>query len=122
MASETPAAQRAASVPARFTLVVGRGAVAGEPAAAGIAALSAPRPNPTAGGAALDLDLASAATVSVGVYDALGRRVATLAEGAQPAGRLSLRVADGALAAGVYVVRAEIGGQAVLTQRLVVTR
>ncbi len=115
-------ALRAEAADARFTLVVGRGAVATEPAAPASFALSAPRPNPTAGGAALDLDLATAADVSVGVYDALGRRVATLAEGAQPAGRLALRLADGSLAAGVYVVRAEVRGAAVLTQRLVVTR
>ena len=62
----------------------------------------------------------------MGVYDVLVRRVATLAEGAQPAGRLALRLADAALAAGVYVVRAEVRGSGaasvVLTQRLVVTR
>ena len=115
-----------ATGPARFTLVLGRGAVAAEPGVAGAAALSAPRPNPTAGGAALALDLATPAPVSVGVFDALGRRVAVLADGPLGAGAHSLRLADGVLAAGVYVVRAEVRGEdaaaVVLTQRLVVTR
>ncbi|HEX8385194.1 MAG TPA: T9SS type A sorting domain-containing protein, partial [Rubricoccaceae bacterium] len=78
-------------------------------------------PNPTSGASTLELSLPAASAVEVSVYDVLGRRVASLAEGTLGAGAHALRVAPGALAAGTYVVRAEVGGQ-VLTQRLTVTR
>lgn len=67
-------------------------------------------PNPSAGPVRLALDLPVAGPVHVGVYDALGRRVATLADGALPAGSHALTwAAPGAVAAGVYVAVAEAG-------------
>src|SRR5690606_3825372 len=53
---------------------------------AGTHALTAPRPNPTTGHAEVTLAVAAAQAVTVAVYDALGRRVALLHEGAMAAG------------------------------------
>ena len=77
------------------------------------------RPNPARGSAALTL--ASAADVRVTVHDLLGRTVATLAVGALEVGTHRADVPVGALPAGVYVVRAVVGG-AVQTARLTVAR
>ena len=55
------------------------------------------------------------------IFDVLGRRVATLAEGYLEAGAHRLTFNGAALPAGVYVVRAEVGSR-VLTQRLTVIR
>ena len=90
---------------------------------AGTLALSAPAPNPARGEARMSLTLARPASVDVGVYDAAGRRIATLARGEAPAGTRALawdgRGAGGARAGvGVYFVRAQAGGAAV-TQRVV---
>ena len=87
--------------------------------------LGAPRPNPSAGAVRLTATLpAGAATVAV--YDVLGRRVATLLDGVVPAGarelRWDARDASGAPAApGVYLVRADAGGER-LSRRVLVTR
>ncbi|MEM7786146.1 MAG: heparinase II/III family protein [Bacteroidota bacterium] len=71
-------------------------------------------PNPSAGAVRLTLDLPASGPVRVGLYDALGRRVATLADTVLPAGPHDLTWggrADGApVAAGVYVAVAEAGG------------
>ena len=72
-------------------------------------ALGAPVPNPTAGTAALRYDVPQAAGVAVEVFDLLGRRVATLVDGAVGAGRHVARLDAAALAAGVYVVRMTAG-------------
>ena len=89
--------------------------------AAGALALSAATPNPTRGTARLTAHLATPSGVDVGLYDALGRRVATLAQGTQPAGDLVLDVDASALPAGVYVVRLRADG-AQATARLSVVR
>lgn len=60
-------------------------------------------PNPTASTATLRVDLATASALRVDVVDLLGRVVATLADGAAPAG--SLRMDVPALGPGLYVVR-----------------
>jgi hypothetical protein len=94
----------------------------GAPAGPGAAfALSAPTPNPAHGAAHLTLRLDRAQPVTVAVYDALGRTVATLHEGALSAGTHPLTVDAGALAPGLYVVRAAGDGGATTT-RLVVAR
>lgn len=73
-------------------------------------------PNPTHGPASVRLDATGPARVSV--VDALGREVAVLHEGpVAPGARWTLP----ALAAGLYVVRAEAGG-AVTTQAVTVVR
>ncbi len=51
-----------------------------------VTALAAPYPNPSAGAATLSFTLAESAEVTLTVYDVLGRRVVTLAEGQQAAG------------------------------------
>ncbi len=84
--------------------------VAGEPLAdapGGPARLEA-QPNPFASRVTLRLSVPHEGRVSVAVYDALGRRVAVLYEGAVgPARPLELVWEAGAAALGLYVVRAE---------------
>ncbi len=83
-------------------------------------------PNPAAGTVRVSLTLATGADAAVAVFDALGRRVAVLHEGAAPAGRLAASFDAAALPAGVYVVRAVVrsadGGSSVLARRVVVAR
>ena len=78
-------------------------------------------PNPTAGAATVAFTLAEAGDVSVDVFDVLGRRVATLADGSAAAGPVRLDVPAGALAPGTYVVRVLTDAGAAST-RLTVTR
>ena len=82
-------------------------------------ALGAPHPNPVAGSARLPLRVATGGRVTVEAFDVLGRRVATLADANLAAGTYLVPVEAGALAPGVYVVRATQGA-AVVTVRLVV--
>ena len=77
-------------------------------------------PNPAGGVATAVLTLAAPEHVRVVVYDVQGREVAVLHDG-PAAGRLSVPVETPGWAPGVYVVRAEAGGQTA-TARLVVTR
>jgi flagellar hook capping protein FlgD/cohesin domain-containing protein len=71
-------------------------------------------PNPFTRQASLQLSLAQPGTVHVVIYDLAGRRVRTLLDGAQPAGRTTL-VWDGRsdggtqLGSGYYVVKMEAG-------------
>jgi len=72
--------------------------------------LSAPRPNPSSAETRLEFTLPSAGTVDLSVFDASGRRIATLISGELPAGTRSIRWdgrrADGrAVATGLYLVR-----------------
>ena len=99
----------------------GSGGVSAQDAAdAGAFSLSAPAPNPARGAVALRLALGTADAARVDLYDALGRRVATLWDG--PAvGDVELSVDASRLAPGVYVVRAAAGGLAA-TRRLTVVR
>lgn len=68
--------------------------------------------NPVRGGSTVRLTLAEPGTVTVDLHDALGRRVARLAEGEHAAGDVTLSLPSG-LAPGVYVVRAVVSGQSV---------
>ena len=83
-------------------------------------------PNPTAGAARASLTLPIAAHATVEVVDALGRRVATLANEPLGAGAHAWSLEAERLTAGVYTVRARLvpaGGEAsVLVGRLVVIR
>lgn len=90
----------------------------GEAVAFGLDALY---PNPTTGASTLGFSLPTAETVSVEVYDLLGRRVATAAEGAFAAGRHTIALATEGLAGGTYLVRLR-AGQHVETTRLTVVR
>ncbi|MEM1056527.1 MAG: T9SS type A sorting domain-containing protein [Bacteroidota bacterium] len=80
--------------------------------------LEAPRPNPFASRTSIAFSLDAEASVSLAVFDALGRRVAVLAEGLYRPGthRAVFEASD--LAPGAYVVRLEAGGE-VLTHRVV---
>jgi uncharacterized membrane protein len=78
-------------------------------AAAGLE-LAAPRPNPSAAVTRLDFTLPSASSAELSVFDAAGRRVATLVQGDLPAGRHSASwdghaAGGGQVAAGLYFAR-----------------
>ncbi|MEM1116903.1 MAG: T9SS type A sorting domain-containing protein, partial [Bacteroidota bacterium] len=62
-------------------------------------------PNPTAGAASVTFALAEAGDVRADVFDVLGRRVATLADGPMAAGPVRLGVSTETFAPGTYVVR-----------------
>ena len=93
--------------------------VSAEPAAAPTFALAV-APNPAAGAARVAVTAAVAGALTVDVLDLLGRRVATLFEGAAAAGQTVTATASG-LAPGVYVVRAQ-SAAGVATRRLTVLR
>ncbi len=71
-------------------------------------------PNPTAGGARLTFELGRGAHVSLGIYDAAGRRVALLLDQWRPAGEFTAAW-DGsdshgrAVSAGIYFARLQAG-------------
>jgi hypothetical protein len=87
------------------------------------ARLEPPHPNPAHGAAAIGFELPRAGHASLAVFDAQGRRVRSLLEGAQPAGRGAVRW-DGAddagrpLGAGLYFARLVTDGE-VLETRIV---
>ena len=66
-------------------------------------------PNPAVGAVEVWFETSAPAEVRVTVTDALGLRVAVLAEGARPAGRHTVRWASDRAAAGVYLVRVQAG-------------
>ncbi|HLA63976.1 MAG TPA: T9SS type A sorting domain-containing protein [Rhodothermales bacterium] len=104
----------------RAYLFSGRAATpaeSGPTAAAGLTLQVAP--NPAHGAAVVTLTLDAPETVTVAVYDALGRRVFGLLEGRRGAGTHTLALDTAGLPAGLYVVRAAAGGASV-TRRLVV--
>ena len=78
-------------------------------------------PNPARGAATVQVSVPEAGVVRVEVYDALGRRVALLHDGALGAGTHAFRLSPEALPAGVYVVRASAGAVAV-SRRVTVVR
>lgn len=85
---------------------------AGEPGTPPPALALAVAPNPVAAHAAVTLTLDHGADVTVAVYDALGRRVATLADGVLAAGPHPLDLDAAGLPAGAYLVRATGDGVA----------
>ena len=94
---------------AGFTLLptdVGPGPEAGE-----VNVFLAPHPNPATGSALLRFRLAASAHVKMDVYDTLGRRVATLADGSFGAGEHELSLGGRAYAAGVYLCRLAVDGK-----------
>ena len=99
------------------------GVTAAEPGAAPASfALSATQPNPFSDRTAFSLTVARTQPVEVSVYDALGRRVATLFEGVVAAGEpVALAFERGALPAGAYVIRVS-GEEGTLTQPVTVVR
>ena len=79
----------------------------------------APSPNPTRDRAAFRFTLGEAGAARLAVYDALGREVARLADGALGAGSHAFTLDAAALPAGLYFGRLETP-KGVQTQRLVV--
>ncbi|WP_094545204.1 T9SS type A sorting domain-containing protein [Rubricoccus marinus] len=83
--------------------------------------LSAPRPNPAVGRVTFDLGLDRAMEVDVQVVDLMGRTIVTLAKGAFASGETELSLNASSLAAGVYVLRVQAGGE-VVSRRMTVVR
>ena len=78
-------------------------------------------PNPATARATVALELAEASDVTIDVVDLLGRRVATLADGPQPAGSVRADLDAAALTPGLYLVRVRTA-TGVATAQLTVVR
>jgi choice-of-anchor B domain-containing protein len=113
-----------ATTPHNVALVsaaTGVGTPASPEAPAAPIALSAPYPNPTRAGAAVELSLPRAAEVRLEIYDASGRRIQSVSRGALPAGIHTL-VWNGedesgrAVSAGTYLLRLETPGASHLSK------
>ena len=78
-------------------------------------------PNPFATSTTIAYDLPRAGAVSAGVFDIRGRKVATLFDGVQRAGRQELRWNASSAADGVYFVRVDYANQS-RTERVVLQR
>ena len=92
------------------------------PLSGGRVALSAPLPNPSGGRTSFSVMLAEPGALDVGVFDAGGRRIATLFHGDAPAGARMLswngrRDSGIAAGSGLFFVRAESAGTRV-TQKV----
>jgi hypothetical protein len=88
--------------------------------------LEAARPNPFTPSTEISYTLPEAGRVRLAAYDAAGRQVAVLTDGAQAAGRHTARwdgrdAGGSALPSGVYLVRLETGGW-VMSRKLVIAR
>ncbi|MBS1260789.1 MAG: Serine protease AprX [Calditrichaeota bacterium] len=79
-------------------------------------------PNPFNASTRFAVELARPAELSVAVFDVLGRRVFTLADGYESAGVHAFRLDADELGSGVYFVRAVIPGAGARTAKLVVVR
>lgn len=84
-------------------------------------ALAAPYPNPFADATTIPFTLAEPTTVRLDVFDAMGRRVAVLRDGAHSAGRYEVTWGPDGLAAGTYFVRLQAGDE-MQTLRAVIVR
>ena len=91
-------------------------------AAASGVELGAPSPNPVTGTARLAVTLGEAGPVRVAAYDALGREVAVLHDGALGAGPHTVHFDAARLAPGAYVVRAIGAGGLGATRMVTVSR
>ena len=95
------------------------GTAAGTPPA--LAARLAAWPNPFNPSVTLEFDLPSPGPASLRVYDAAGRRVASVLAGAQPAGQRRVTWRPEGLAGGVDLARLEAAG-GTATARLVLVK
>jgi hypothetical protein len=84
-------------------------------------ALKKTYPNPASGQATVEYALPEQAEVTIGVYDVLGRRVATLVDSPEQAGRHTVRLSAGQMPSGTYFVRMQAEGFR-QTRRLTVVR
>ena len=78
-------------------------------------------PNPVRGQGTIEYALPEAGTVTLRVYDVLGREVATIVDARKDAGRHTARLATEQLSSGVYFGRLQIGEQR-LTRKITVVR
>ncbi|MEO5930324.1 MAG: T9SS type A sorting domain-containing protein [Candidatus Kapaibacterium sp.] len=79
-------------------------------------------PNPFSGEAMINAAVPVGGDVSIVLYDALGRRVETLAQGEHEAGMIEIRLMAGGLASGSYLLRMTAAGGIRRTIALAVTR
>ena len=79
-------------------------------------------PNPSASRGTVTVVVPASAHLRLAVFDVLGRRVAVLADGPVEAGAHGFAFDGAVLPAGVYLVRAEVGGARVLSERLTLVR
>ena len=79
-------------------------------------------PNPTAGTATVRYELPRAATVTVEVFDVLGRQVQTVRTGLQAEGIQTTTLNASGLSAGAYVYRVRLDDGTSVTGRMLVTR
>jgi len=84
-------------------------------------ALQAPFPNPSQNQATVRYELPEATEVQLGVYDLLGRRVATPVDGQKNAGRSQFQFRTQQLPSGTYILRLQAAEQT-RTQRLTVVK
>lgn len=84
-------------------------------------ALAGPAPNPASRRVTIEYALPEPADVTIAVYDVLGRRVATLADGRAEAGRHRAAAEVGQMPSGTYFVRMQAEGFR-QTRRLTVVR
>ena len=96
---------------ATFTPVAGTSVAA--PAAAPGLQLGQNVPNPFTSSSTISYSLAQAGRVSIELFDVVGRRVRTLADGVFPAGRHEVTVRAEGLPSGVYYYRLESQGESV---------
>ncbi|NBB86895.1 MAG: T9SS type A sorting domain-containing protein, partial [Bacteroidetes bacterium] len=83
--------------------------------------LHGPFPNPSRGSVTLRYEVPAAGPVHLAIYDLLGRRIRTLVDARQRAGRQQVQFNAAALPSGVYVVRLTSDG-ATRTQTITVVR
>jgi hypothetical protein len=101
LTGESPAATVPAGIE-RLRVQVGKGPKA--------FALENPYPNPSGGRATLKYAVPEEADLTIAVYDVLGRRVVTLADGKKAAGTYRARLDGSRLSSGVYFARMEAEG------------
>ena len=83
--------------------------------------LDAPYPNPARGTAHVGYRTSARGPTTLELFDMLGRKVRTIADGDAAAGHHSIIVDTGTLSAGIYLLRLSHGGH-MATRRLVVLR
>ena len=110
-------------IPIRLEFLVGSEPVPAEPIAElpREPALEPPYPNPFRTTAGLRYHLPATGPVRLRVYDLLGRPVATLVDGPQPAGTHTVRLDASGWASGLYLCVLEVNGRRYI-QRLQVVR
>ena len=94
---------------------------AGERAPSRIGRLGQNQPNPFGGTTTIEFELVEASDVTLEVFDALGRRVATLVDLTLPAGAHSVDWNAGSLSSGVYVYTLR-AGSTIESRRMVIAR